>query len=698
MSASADVPTLAYAPRPLSDEPLDAWLGRVAQALCISASGLQAMLVLPRRTSFSVVRDLSEAQLRDLAQATGLELSTLREMTLARWESIGLRPRATQRGHGSGAWARGRGSRQCSQCLGERGGIPRLQWYLHWSFVCVRHECLLQPTTRGAPQKNEGGGLLLDKNHPAIGTQAALDAILEHPSQAVWSLGEMRPAGVHMRDLAALTRMAAISIVSMRTEGCLTLLSGTDQVVHWAALAEGFRSSCSFSPAKCLQEATQQPAVMALAATLAHDALAVASTTEASRSLAWLAPTSREEAVHHARSRQLSWPLVQALDNADSRSRPARQLILRFGLARFSDDGSRRSPLDPAKVPASIWSSVAVGSTASSDIAPVAASAALLAIGSTRGVRSALDRIGHPHVAARVRADWHRAFDSENDGMFETLLALHHCLVEGVVPINYARRRRSFAAPIAVGHRKARRIARELDVALTETVIRHASWYVFELLTGSNVLLTPALLDLWAPHRLAYRRQRAAWIVADPQVLREVAEQELLRLRINEPLTWHPEPDGREWGLPPPALHLLPGWGQGGRTMRGHARLTRSDISGYALDEAVALASHGNTMTARHIARNLNRFAAVAAGGSIRAGAAALGVTIGTLSVQMADLERDLATTLLDRTGPCATLTADGRDLLRLVNERRDDIAKAVLPAAAGTDHMTDTHAREPHR
>ncbi len=691
MSAGHALP-LPYVAEPLRDEPVDGWLAELAGGLGITASALNRHAGLPNRSSYSAVRDITDEQLAALHDRTGVPVDTLRFMTLARWASLGLRPVASQRGHGQGAWPRSRGIRVCPLCLQERDGRLRLHWYLHWSFACVTHRRVLVPIPTGdlrpatvlwrANEASTGSlAMRLPVDHPALSTQSALNRVLDQPMQLVLSLGQHRRPWEHLHDLAALTRLAA----SCPGMGDLPrMLDRMPDGEWWRSLVGSLRVEEERSAAKRLQQVTAHPALMAFTTHLANAVLGAEDPDAAGAALWWLTGTAREEAVHHARSRQLSWPLVRVLDDSTRRSRPARLLILRFGLARFEYDGSRRAPLDAAKVPATCWRSVAVSDDPRArEIAEVAASAALMAIGSTRGVRSALDRIGHPHLARRVRADWHRAFSVENDAAFNRLLDLHHALVDGVVPINYARRRHTISSPPDIGKRKARRIARELDVPLSERLVRHASWYVFELLTGSNILLGLPLLDLWAPHRLAYRKQRLIWDEARPRVLMEIAEQNLLRLRIDEPVAWEPIFDAGKWVLPPPASHLLSTWSDTDRAMRRGSRVRPTAPSGYALEEAVALAARGNTETARLIARNLNRFAEVAAAGSIKGGAKTLGITSGTLSVQMADLERDLATPLLDRSGLAVAPTREGRYLLRLITDSGHDLRSASAPVGS---------------
>lgn len=700
--AETQVPTLAFAPDPLVDEPLDAWLARIAQALCITQPGLQAMLGLPRHKHFSVVRDLSDGCREDLSQATGVASSTLRSMTLARWEALGLRPDTTQRGHGSGAWARSRGERHCPACLHERGGVPRLQWYLHWSFACVRHRRLLKPgqgedtTTceRSAMWTGDIAGTL-DVHHSAIAAQRAIDLLLERPSQPVQSLGDLRAGWIYLRDLAALTRMALVSAPTLD----LDVRIHTSAPEHeWTEILRDCDLTPVKSPAKRLAEAIAHPGLMALATSWAHGALNAQSPEAAASTLSWLPEQTRHQAVSHARSRELSWPLVRALDHSTSRNRPGFLLGLRFGLARFEKDGRRRSPLDPAKVPASCWASVIDGhAQRRGEIGAVGVSAALLSIGIDGGIESALARLGSSHLEPRVRADWHRWFGSQDDPYFDTLLELHRVLVAEEVPINYARRRRSFEGPVDLGRNTERRVARELDAPPTSRLRRHASWYVYEMLTGSNILHTPRFLDLWAPHRLAYRRQRALWDAVRPPVLTMVAERQLLRLRIDEPVTWWPvrEATSSAWTLPPPSPHVLTGWNSAGRILRTSARTHPEEFAGYRLEEAVALAVGGHTSTARRMARNMNRFVAVARSRSLREAAHSLQLSSATLSVHMSNLERDLAVELLDRSAWSVSLTPIGDRLVCLIEQAEENRRRAAILVDADTTRRSRGGAYE---
>jgi len=642
---------LAIVPDPLDDEPLDGWLERTADGLCCSLSDLRAFIGVPTKTW--LLRDASEQHLEAIADSTEVPTSTLRNMTLARWAPLGVPFGPGTHTAGAARLVTRRPVQVCSACLAQRGGAHRLDWLITYTYACPAHERLLHPV--------DTWDQTLDSEEPArlpaaaLRGQEFLDRLLTNPTQPVDSLGLVRPAWECLRDLGALTRLALASPVLADPGAHAAQLAAHG---HQDWLDRPFRWSFqpSLSPPARMNQARLQPSLMGCAVTLAATVLTAQSRAAGSDALWWATASSREEAVHHARGRHLSWTLVRVLDDLPARSRPTRQLLMRLSLVRDQRDGSLARPLDSAKVPASAWpSALPQRSGGSREISAVVTSAALVAIGASRGLHGALDRLDHPHVYTPVHEDWRRTFGGpDGDEHFTTVTALHAALLNTDVPINYARRRRTFTQPHPLGRNTLKRVAQALDLRATERLGTFAGWRIWEMLTGSDVLLSPGCMDLWGNHRIAYRAQREQWL-------------QLLDHRIDEPVTWSPILDNGSWVMPPVDVRLLPGWTTTGTALRATARLHPHDTGGFGLAEAVVLAAGGDTQTARHLARNMNRFHMVANAGSLKAGATAMGLAPATVSVQLRDLERDLATTLMDRTGTHATPTAQGMRLLRLI-------------------------------
>ena len=666
---------LAYAPEPLVDEALDGWIHHVAATLRTDPADVLAAAGVRAGPTFSPLRDLTSDQAHRLSEATGFDEQVWERMTLRPWSRIGLVPPAQRRGFALGVWAKGRTPSACPDCLTERGTRPRLQWWVHWSFACTRHRRFLVRPLH--PETDRQLALLpvgpdtevsetLGTDHGALMTQAAVDDLLARPAEPITYLGAARPGWEFLRDLAALTRLLLATPGATDPEGLVRMMADRGQP-EWLEHPWTWDFERDCSPARQMSQATMEPTLMAFAATLAHRVLRSPTPEEATAELWWMTPRARAAAVSHAQKRHLSWPLARVLNRARGPQRPGSIVVLRFGLTHVTPEGARRVPLDPCKVPASCWPSVVVPvSAARRDVSGVALSCALLCIGSTTGVREALLRFDLPDLEARVRADWHHTFADHDDAAFDSLVDLHDALVEADVPIDYSRRRATFTGPVPLGRNRSRRIARALDVRETDRLIRFSSWFLYDLLTGSNPLLTPDLIDLWGQQRIAYRRLRAAWMANTPMVFLEIAEQELLRRRIDEPVAWQPlRLDGR-WTVPAEGSpHLLPAWHATQRSMRRSSLLQRSDLDGLSIVDAVAFASHGGTPTARYLARLLTRFHVIARSGSISAGARELGLAQSTASTQLGALERLLQTRLLDRSN--GITTPEGRRAIRLL-------------------------------
>lgn len=698
-------PRLPYRPPPLEDEPLDGWFAHIAAVTGDTRASIMQRLDLPGRESFVAHRDLSRSGVVALSEALSIPEDQLLRMTSLRWQALGLRSGSEQRGTQTRTLARSRGLRVCPQCLVERDGRLKMHWYLLWSFACVRHARMLVPIRDSCftplAVKQEVMAATLDRarhdrhtgrlspNHSVLGTQARLDEVLNNPDQPVMSLGEWRRPWEHLADTGALVRL----LVASDAFGSLTEMAerATSASAEWVPLVAGLRVPQDRRASSRLASVTRQPVLMGLAATVAGRVMHGASRAESLQALWWLSTTAREEAVHHARDRQLTWPLVRILDSTRERDRPFRQLLLRFGLTCYDAGGLRRAPLDPATVPAACWGTVtSLRQLAPPDIGEVAASAALITVGSNHGLHASLQRVGHEHLFDRVRRDWRSSFGDEDDGYFQALVELHDELTRGAVPIDYGRRRRTFPVPEDIGPRVMRQTATALDRPLTKRLEHFAAWYVWELLTGSNVLLSPRMLDLWGAHRLHYRRQRARWNEDRPSCLMRIAEQELLKRRIDEPVYWAPVRLAPGWMLPPDDQpRLLAEWSRTRRPMRGGVRPPPGSIGGYSLGDAVAVALHQRTETGRRMARNLIRFRAVVEEGSIRAAGTRLGVTAGTLSVQIRDLECDLGVTLFDRAHGSVRPTATGHQLLGLIVIHESLRVGALASITAGRPRPT---------
>ena len=133
---------------PLPGESLTSWLCALAHRNTVTWQQILIAVGLYRhRGDAKHVRwaaRLHPHELDALAAATDLDAQTLRDMTLARYDGIGITTGRRPHRKDLGAlracenlW------RYCPHCLSESGGRWQLRWSLGWTFACETHHCVL---------------------------------------------------------------------------------------------------------------------------------------------------------------------------------------------------------------------------------------------------------------------------------------------------------------------------------------------------------------------------------------------------------------------------------------------------------------------------------------------------------------------------------------------------------------------------
>ena len=133
---------------PVDGEALDSWLEALSARMQVTWGDLLVGVGLPVERSRSYTSgwlvELTDLQARSISAVTGTDVATLQAMTLhhinrALLQGSTLAPESLE----SMLWLRGRRSRFCPRCLADIEGRWKLVWRLRWSFVCMRHQCLL---------------------------------------------------------------------------------------------------------------------------------------------------------------------------------------------------------------------------------------------------------------------------------------------------------------------------------------------------------------------------------------------------------------------------------------------------------------------------------------------------------------------------------------------------------------------------
>lgn len=459
-----------------------------------------------------------------------------------------------------------------------------------------------------------------------------------------------------------------------------------------------------------LRDATASVPAIALTASSAAIILISPDTAAASQLLQVLPVEARVQAVNDARRRGLSWPLIQVLDlpSTAPRGRSARGRVMRIQATRYRNDGAKRPPLDPAKIPSRIWNTFASAypEQLHSGYAAIAASVALLSLGTDLSTRQACQRLGVDHLGSMIESELTQVLglasgphEDGNTELFDDLVRLHDCLASSSVPIDYQRRRRTFVDPQPPAERTSKRIARELGLRPTPRLRRFMGWWIFELLTGSDVLLGPHHQHVHGAHRAGYAKQRQEWEADPPPTLMRRAEHALLVNRLDEPLMWAPR-CGRddEWTCPPPRLERQLDWSN--RPGREASRANGAEVDGLGMQEAVAFAASAQSAAAIRLAVKMSRFATVLDVGAITSAARSIGLKQATISSSMTALERDLGVTLIDRHGHGSTPTRAGRHLYRLIgtgpirqvdpSTRMSELGRGAAPPREDPERVLD--------
>lgn len=461
----------------------------------------------------------------------------------------------------------------------------------------------------------------LGPDHPVAAAQQWVDGILA-------AHAEGRPtvaAGLEVPPQTALAAAAALMRYALIQGGNLA----AHPVTHLASgpAAQGLNLAPprpAGSPAAAYTAVTADPALFGTAAALAADVLAAPSLQGAADTLGWMLAGSGEAGQKSAWPSQLDAaatksPLIDAiiLRHRATGMNPALRLSYRTenavprrpavtGGIPADGEGWPYNPGVLTSVPARLvpqvaWRSVTdrLPRAGNRDTVALAAalSMAVVRYGTytewTRIASSLMlpERLGHS-----IRATWRRLDRAGCLGEILTAVdALAGELAARPPPIDYARRRWVFRALVPVTPSRLRSALREAGLITTKGRVRYTTMMLWETLTGGDVRFAAGhLAPRNAADRMTYAsfRGKASSALADYLALE--AERLLLRHRIDEPVSWRPEPagpGGQAWRSPPPDLtRHLSGWTSPSRqgTLRKNARDHTLTVAGLRLPGPLA--------------------------------------------------------------------------------------------------------------
>lgn len=688
----AHVTVLPGVQTPLRDEALDGWIEHLAVLNGTKATWIASLFELADdRSPYRWVRAVSDDTAAHIEAVTGVPAETIHDMTLARYAHLGLQPERARGSRSGGTWARAAGARFCPACLTERDHRWDIRWYTTWHFACQRHRIFLadrcpacgtipRTFTRAHGSPDCPGGcavrLLEEAADPATPedsdlwtAQVTLDGLIGTPTSIV-SLGRPVTPFVYLKDVAALARKAILRLDTHDLRSSVLLVAGEEAWTAWGEILsrelEGSRDRTV--PDRLAAAAASSP-VTAFGATVAVRALAESDPAEARKALAWCI-----ESRHLALRQEVSTDLFDVLDPTPSTARTCRFIVTHAHEDRPPTEAAI-PPLDPSQVPTGLWPPVANALLGSDhdDFKRLSLSSALLSVGEPGHIAEGVRRLDMEHVAnARAARTWaDLATAPEARDTIGALIALHRTLKGGPqIPIDYARRRRTFNAFEPLSMKMTRRLGRDSGQRATPSLQHFAGWWVTETLSGTPAMLTPQLMDLPGGIKRRYRAQRDIWDVQPPPLLLQRAEAALLRNRIDEPIRWSPLFDAQRatWTIPPPeTTRTLPGWTT--RTLRRDSEtrphITLAEGAQWA-ERLVSQAFNGARGLHRNTRRRLLRLVAADQHFSLRETADCLGITSATMSMTIRSLEHEIGRTLLEGAsrGKPLRLTEDGRAIL----------------------------------
>lgn len=637
MTAQADPRELPIRVPIITGESLHSWIEALAARYRMAVRELlPALGITAPRTPYGLILGVDSQALRSLEWQAGLPAGRLDDAVLDRFSALdlaGAPGRAPHRGWQT-LWAKSSGSRFCPRCLTENGGRWSLAWYLNWTFACMRHNVLMatrcsacgrrprsgenrfdhlidgrlcchyelgsQPVRRPDRRMPRCGAPLteqpvqeLDFAHPVIACQRWINSVLTETAE-VSAAGLLMPPKVALTAVATLMRhsiVASDGLISRRVAHLATTPAASGISLPEVEPVK--------SPTSAFAALTDDPALFGVAAALAVDVL-TAPSLSAAADPAERIMASTEEMPWSARRRGI----------AATRSPPLDAILLRRQAPAMSA-GDRLSYRTEGTVPRRPTAKTAewpfipgqLGSVPARLVPQVAwrpvtdllTRHAAHDTGTPGAVLSiAIVRCGTyaewSHIAAwlRLPPQSSRAVAAVfrrlgHAGHLEEVLASLNALVEELTehppPIDYARRRRTFRELKLVTPARLRKACHQAGIVLTERRIRYVTMMLWETLTGGDIR--------FANNRLCFRdgydRESYASFRKDhadtlKDYLTVEAERLLLRHRIDEPVTWQPEPEDPArlaWRSPPADLtRRLPGWTSPSRqrTLRRSAR------------------------------------------------------------------------------------------------------------------------------
>lgn len=403
----------------------------------------------------------------------------------------------------------------------------------------------------------------------------------------------------------------------------------------------------------------------------------------------WLSPSRITQIVDHLRRTEHPSATVHLERLLSWRRPPPTGTVLSDSLGRRRTQHSARAltnattqAIDAMSLPACIWRQVRDNAPQTPErvtrLLPLTAPIALAAMGRKADYRKLGLEFGFDYDIDEIRyALNHLVSNEHGTEVFSYLKQLHAHLLSCPPPIDYRRRRRIFTAPSDIGRNHTRLLARAANAYLTEAFTWKIQRYIWQLLTGSDPLVTYGAALLHGPAAYSYRK----FVLTMPADLQdksgEVAQRLLLKHRIGEPTSYTPQ-FSAESGT----------WADRGREEHYLRDIGRSDLRRTSLSLTLAASTAGDPEEFVHLALSgemvaalrLCRFTETALCAWDTEAAATLGIRSTQISRECAYLSKSLGTEIFTRRMPngARELTPTGTALYNLARANIDKLRQVA--------------------
>lgn len=623
----------------LHDESLDSWIELLADLNgCRPRDITGHDDTINKDKALPLTRAVDDPSLLRISECTGVDPDRLAEATLRRYKPVGLAN--VTRDSSTGPWSQVRGTGYCPICLIDDDLRWKLPWHLRWINICEEHHTVLRDNcpacgsrardTRTHHPRTTGSHIsawrlrrcshgcateilaqntahTIEIHSAAYETHSWLTRILHtNGASCAYTGDEFLSAESILTDASLLTRHALNAMTYV--DGVGSIPDSPDPGAWTQKLSQPDFVSTPMGRSGVSEVTTPQFLIAQTAA------IGILTTAASGRDLldTWLSPSRITHIIDHLRRRNHATCTVHLERLLSWRRPPQTGTVLSDRLGRRRPQHSAKAltnattrSIDAMNLPSCIWRQVRDNAPELPDrvtrLFPLTAPIALASMGRKPDYNRLALEFSLDYNADEIRYALNHLISNEHGTeVFNYLQNLHAHLLSCPPPIDYRRRRHLFPAPSDIGRNHTRLLARAANTYLTTAFTWKIQRYIWQLLTGSDPLVTYGAALLHGPAAYSYRKFVLTMPVDLQDKSGEVAQRLLLKHRIGEPVSYTPQ-----------FTIETDTWADRGREERYLPDIGRSDLRRTSLSLTLAASAAGDPEELVHLALAGEKIAAL---------------------------------------------------------------------------------------